>query len=79
MKTVDVDLSTMIPKGKIRSEVTNGMLKMTTTRAIHDVGYNIHRDKIISFLGIPGQYRLPLRIDMSISSCSVEVLQLDQR
>lgn len=67
MKTMTVDLSTMVPKGKVRSEVTNHILKMTTTRAIHDVGYNIRRDKINSFTTIPGQYKLPMRIDMSIS------------
>ena len=36
MKTVNVDLSTLVPKGKIRSEVTNGILKMTTTRVIYE-------------------------------------------
>ncbi len=76
MKTTVVSLASMIPVGKVNIEIVDSILNMTTTRAIHDVGYNIRRDKIDSYAAIPGQYCLPLRIDVRCSIDTPELLLL---
>ncbi len=76
MKTTVVDLYSMASTGSVKTEIQEGILSMTTTRAIHDVGFNIRRDKISSYLTIPGKYHLPLKIDMSFHIDTPEVLLL---
>ncbi len=76
MTRTNIEPSSLVPVGETACEVVDGILQATTTRAIHDVGYNIRRDLISSFLSAPGRYRLPMRIDMRISIDVPEMLLL---
>ncbi len=76
MRETSIDLSSLMPIGNVESGMANDVLHFTTTRAIHDVGYNIRRDKITSYLLLPGMYRLPMRIDMRICMDAPEMLLL---
>lgn len=76
LKKAMIELSALIPVGKTESKLCDGILHMTTTRAIHDVGYNIRRDCIKSYMQMPGSYRLPMRIDLDICLDTPELLLL---
>lgn len=76
MREQPIDLASLIPNGKVDAAMIDGVLHMTTTRSIHDVGYNIRRDKITSYLSLPGQYSLPMQIDMTLKIDSPEMLLL---
>ncbi len=76
MKEHDINLSALIPHGSVDLCVINGQLNMTTTQAIHDVGYNICRSKIHSYALVPGRFHLPFRIDMTAKIDSPEMLIL---
>ncbi len=71
-----IDLKSLVSEGKINMAMHDAVLHMTAERAIHDVGYNIRRDRITSFVSLPGRYRVPMRIDMEIRIDAPEMLLL---
>lgn len=71
-----MDLTSLIPVGKVKSDEKESSLTMTVTRAIHDVGYNIRRDRITSYMSLPGKYRLPLKIDLCVKTDMPEIILL---
>ena len=76
MKRTDIDLTSLVPNGDMKYGMSGGVLEMTATRAIHDVGYNIRRDKLTSYMRLPGAYRLPVVIDLCVKIDSPEMLLL---
>ncbi len=75
MNATTINLKDLQPVGNIKTEMLeNEILSITTTRAIHSVGYNIKRDRIISYMRIPGKFRLPMRIDIECSIDMPEIL-----
>ncbi len=76
MKELTIDLQSLTPHGGVEILSNGDVLDMAVTRAIHDVGYNIIRDKIHSYAQLPGLYRLPFRIDMTVKIDSPEMFIL---
>ena len=76
MKTHNIDLQTLTPQGSIKSEIKQGELHMTVTKAIHSAGSNIYRDKIRHAMMLPGSYRLPFRISATVKLEGPELLFL---
>ncbi len=75
MNETIINLKELQPVGNIKSQILeNDILSMTTTRAIHNVGYNIVRDRILSYMKIPGKFRLPMKIDIKCSIDMPEIL-----
>ena len=67
MKTSTINLSELIPIGMTKINVTNNTADVWTTRSISTTltpqatgSYKKH------FIALPGKFRLPLRIDMTI-------------
>ena len=71
-----ISLDALIPRGHARAELSGGALDVRIDRAIHDIGYNIRRDRIASYLELPGRYRVPMRIDLRFSIDMPEALLL---
>jgi hypothetical protein len=76
MNTTNVHPSTLIRVGAMDSVLSGSALEMSATRAIHDVGYNIRRDLIHSYMAVPGLFCLPMQIDLSFTLDSPEALLL---
>lgn len=76
MRCTAINLSSLTPVGSVVCDLSDGILRATTTRAIHDAGYNIRRELIASYLAVPGQYRLPMRVDLRVSIDTPEFLLL---
>lgn len=60
-----IDLSRFVPKGQAVCRVENNLLHMTTNRAIPSQRFDREHLPIISYIHLPGKYRLPLRIDIT--------------
>jgi hypothetical protein len=58
-------LESILTKGKVKIDTYNGELCMTTNTAIN-TEYAYHDVSIKSFACIPGKFKLPFRIDMTI-------------
>ena len=76
MKIAEIELSELAPNGNAEGSLRGGAFAMTTTRAIHDVGYNIRRDLITSHMSVPGKFKLPMKIETRAKIDSPEFLLL---
>jgi hypothetical protein len=61
----DIDFSVLQPHGHAVVSIVDGTLKMTTTRRLSTDFSKLERS-LDSDISVPGLYRLPLRIDLSV-------------
>lgn len=66
MRENRIGLETLTPMGHVQTQCNGQELSVRVTEAIHDLGYNINRSVIRSYLAIPGVYRPPFRIEMTV-------------
>lgn len=60
-----IDPAALQPRGAVRADTADGTLRFTTLRRIPSEFYREHL-RVCDCLGMPGVYRLPLRIDASV-------------
>ena len=67
MKEHCIDLSKLIPLGKAQTKIDGNMLKVWTTHSVTDYLFNLRGDcNKRHCVALPGKYRLPFRIDMTV-------------
>ena len=65
MNTHHIPLESILPKGKVAIDTSSGELCMTATTAIN-TEYVYQDAPVKSFACIPGKFKLPFRIDITI-------------
>ncbi|MEN6470206.1 MAG: hypothetical protein ABFC62_01940 [Clostridiaceae bacterium] len=67
MKEHRIGLSELMPCGKTETRLEDGMLEAWTTHSITSIAFNLYGDSYRKhILSLPGRYRLPFRVDMTI-------------
>lgn len=67
MRAHDIDLTELTPSGKAQVETVDGMLNVWTTHSVTDYLFNLRGDcNKRHNIPLPGEYRLPFRIDMTV-------------
>jgi len=67
MQVHNIDLTAHTAHGKAEARFTDGILDVWTTQAITPVSFVIHDEKFKRHhVSLPGQYRLPFRLDMTV-------------
>jgi hypothetical protein len=62
-----IDLSSLIPRGRIETKYADGVLDIWTTRSITPISFNLYGDSYKGHgVALPGKYRLPLRVEMTV-------------
>lgn len=62
----NIALNSLIPKGRVTCELRDNLLAMTTDRALPTQRFDAEHLSIQSYVSLPGQYRLPMRIDLTV-------------
>lgn len=65
MKKYNVNLADFTSKGQVECELRNSMLFITNKRSIPTQRFDAEHLSINSYTGLPGKYKLPLRIDIT--------------
>lgn len=63
----NIELASFIPKGQVECEYKDDMLYLTTNRSIPTQRFDAEHLSINSYIYLPQKYKLPLRIDMTVS------------
>lgn len=67
MKFHDVDLASLTTYGKVKTNVSEGVLDVWTTQSITPVSFNLYGDSFKRhYVSLPENHRLPFRIDMTV-------------
>lgn len=62
-----IDLSSLIPRGRIETKYADSVLDIWTTRSITPISFNLYGDSYKGHcVALPGKYRLPLRVEMTV-------------
>ncbi|WP_041700182.1 hypothetical protein [Clostridium sp. BNL1100] len=65
MKKYDIDIKSILSKGHVVTDVKSEMLYITTTRRL-STNFEKENMALDSYVYIPGTFKLPLRIDISV-------------